>query len=107
MVSLPIKWAKRNKISKGDTVNVLEEYNSLILTKGILKEEIRKVEIEIKEEYKNTLVRAIISNLYRSLYTKALKRTSLKKAKSFFQRMLHRVSVEVRPSSLYGPLPTQ
>jgi len=68
MVSLPIKWAKKNKIAKGDSVNLVEEYNSLIITKGILKEAVKKVEIEIKEEYKNTLVRAIISNLYKKGY---------------------------------------
>ncbi|MBW2981711.1 hypothetical protein KY343_02415 [Candidatus Woesearchaeota archaeon] len=68
MISLPIKWAKKNKISKGDTVNILEEQNSLFITKGIPKEEIRRAEVEIKEEYKESLVRAIISNLYKRGY---------------------------------------
>lgn len=68
MVSLPIKWAKNAGIKKGDAVNIIEKESSLLITKGEVEEEMSRISVEIREDYTISLIRAIISNLYKKGY---------------------------------------
>ena len=68
MVSLPVKWTKKTGITKGDYLNLLEDQNTLLISKGETRTIIKKTEIKIKSTYKNTLIRAIIGNLYKKGY---------------------------------------
>ena len=66
MVSLPSKWAKQNKLGKGDEVDVFQRDNALMLTPESVSSK-REVEIEIGSETESS-VRTIITNTYRMGY---------------------------------------
>lgn len=73
MVSLPAKWVKENKLSKGDEIDIKEEENRLILSgKG---EDISKRTISYelkllnkKDEHNYRYIRSLLGSAYRKGY---------------------------------------
>jgi len=68
MVSLPSKWAKQNKLQKGDEIDIFEKENNLVLTLGDHK---IKSETEINlQNLTESSIRTLITNAYRLGYDK-------------------------------------
>ena len=66
VISLPSSWVSRNKISKGDVIDVIEEPGSLIIeaTETLQKTPRREIIIKIKneKEIKSRIVSAYVNN---------------------------------------------
>ena len=42
MISLPSKWLKNNALNKGDEIEISDDQNGLIITKGAAKQQKKK-----------------------------------------------------------------
>lgn len=62
MVSLPSKWIKRNKVSKGDEVNIDDKDNRLIISNELTSKESSRAKIDVSGL--NPLVNRILLSLY-------------------------------------------
>ncbi len=68
MLSLPRKWLFQNNLEKGDTINIIESNNALILN-GSAKYEKKEITISITSTLESS-IRAILKNLYRLGFSK-------------------------------------
>jgi len=67
MISLPSDWIKKQKLGKGDEIDITEEDNKLILNKGETKPAKKKTKITLTNETE-TSIRTIIQNACRTGY---------------------------------------
>jgi|GEM_PF-2838057 len=70
-VSLPAKWAEKNKISKGDELNLEETSNSLTLTAGVNKTEKKEISINI-DNYSYGEISKTVSAAYKANYDRII-----------------------------------
>lgn len=89
MISLPAKWLRENKLSKGDELDVKEENNDLIIS--LEPSEIKKKETEINlESLTESSIRTIISNTYRLGYDKIKINFDNQDALKIITQVIHR-----------------
>jgi phosphate uptake regulator len=67
MVSLPSKWVQLNSLSKGDEIDISEENQQLIISKGQKKAKEKDIVITLGDEPVQ-VYKGIISNLYKRGY---------------------------------------
>jgi phosphate uptake regulator len=64
MISLPSKWAKANKLDKGDEVELEEKDNSLVIRKEVNTKTIKEITLDINEDNIQNL-RILLTHSYR------------------------------------------
>src|SRR3989344_2878801 len=67
LVSIPIKWAKKYNLKKGDSVDVEDEHNKIIITTEGAKKQVKKIAIDATELEDRTL-RWTMASMHRAGY---------------------------------------
>ena len=90
-VSLPLKWARKNNIKKGDDVEVVEQKSQLVISKDTVEGEKKEISVDIPN-LEGRLIMFLVRDLYISGYTTITLR--FKSTHTFHDRVKKEVTIQ-------------